>query len=157
MEPFSTPITQHLDKRGVAYRVLHHDTPATTVEDAAKQRGIQSSQMVKCIAFKDMGGLLALACVPGDRSADPKKVRAILSCRRMTCLSKEEVEQVTGYSIGTVTPLLLGSTMEIFIDPVLKTAPFVTISSGNNMAGVALDLQDLVELCNARWASICRD
>ncbi len=148
---------EYLDQQGIPYRVLSHQTPATTVEDAARQRGISSYQMVKCIALKDMGGKLALACVPGDRNADPKKVRAILECRRMTCLSKEEVENVTGYSLGTVSPLLLATPMPIFIDPLLQQAPFITISSGSNMAGLALDLSELVRISKAQWANICSD
>lgn len=82
----STPITQYLDAQQVPYRLLPHLTPATTIEDAARQRGIKPNQMVKCILLRDMGDNLALACAPGDRNVDPKKVRALLNWRRMTCV-----------------------------------------------------------------------
>lgn len=75
---FSTPITQYLDAQQVPYRLLPHATHATTIEAAARQRGIEPAQMVKCILLRDMGDQLALACAPGDRSVDPKKVRALL-------------------------------------------------------------------------------
>lgn len=104
-----------------------------------------------------MGGNFALACVPGDCAADPKKVRALLQCRRMTCVSLSDVEQVTGYQPGTVTPLQLKTKMPVIFDMQFKQMPQVTISSGSNMAGLMLDLDDLISLCNPVFAHICRD
>ena len=97
-----TKITRYLCAQRVSFRLLPHQSPATTIENAARQRGIFPEQMVKCILLRDMGDLYALACVPGNRSVDPKKVRSLLGCRRMTCVDKEAIKALTGYQIGTV-------------------------------------------------------
>jgi len=152
-----TPVTDLLALRQVRYRILPHLTPAVSIEDAARQRNISPRQMVKSILLRDMGGNFALACVPGDCAADPKKVRALLQCRRMTCVSLSEVEQVTGYQPGTVTPLQLKTEMPVIFDMQFKQMQQVTISSGSNMAGLMLDLDDLIALCNPEFAHICRD
>lgn len=154
---FSTHITQYLEAQQVTFRLLPHQTPATTIEDAAAQRGIRPEQMVKCIVLRDMSNRYAIACAPGNQSVDPKKVRALLNWRRMTCVSMEQVASLTGYQIGTVVPLLLRTPMEIIFDQQLLNEPEVTISSGSNMAGVALHCTDLIELCQPKIASICRD
>lgn len=151
-----TPLTRYLDQQQVAYRLLMHKTPSVSIEDAAQQRGIRPSQMVKAILLRDMADHYALACVPGDQSVDPKKVRALLQCRRMTCVDLGRVYDITGYQIGTVTPLLLKTTMPIIFDPLLSEEQEVTISSGSNMAGIALQLHDLIKLCQPQLASICR-
>ncbi|EGU49221.1 hypothetical protein VII00023_14640 [Vibrio ichthyoenteri ATCC 700023] len=151
-----TPLTQYLDQQQVDYRLLMHQTPSVSIEDAARQRGIRPAQMVKAILLRDMGDQFALACVPGDQSVDPKKVRALLQCRRMTCVDLTQVTAVTGYQIGTVTPLLLKTAMPIIFDPQLEQESEVTISSGSNMAGIALQLHDLVQLCQPLFAPICR-
>lgn len=154
---FSTHITQFLDSQQVNYRLLPHQTPATTIEDAAKQRGIREEQMVKCIVLKDMSNRYAIACAPGNQSVDPKKVRALLEWRRMTCVSMNEVASLTGYQVGTVVPLLLRTPMTIVFDKQILNEPEVTISSGSNMAGIALSCDDLLSLCQPQLADICRD
>ena len=151
-----TTITRYLNAQRVSFRVLPHQSPATTIEDAAKQRGILPEQMVKCIVLRDMGNLYALACVPGDRLADPKRVRSLLGCRRMTCVDQSDIEKLTGYQVGTVTPLLLPTKMHIIFDHRLMQQSEVTISSGSLLAGIALQIDDLFDLCNPVLADICR-
>lgn len=153
----NTPITQYLNDKGVRYQLLPHASPAISVQDAAQQRGITANIMVKTILLRDMGNLYALACVPGDQSADPKKVRALLQCRRMTCASLDEISNITGYAPGTVTPLLLKTEMPIFFDSKFKKLTDVTISSGTSMAGLMLALDDLTTLCQVTFADITRD
>ncbi len=154
--PIHTPLMQFLADQNIPFRLLPHQRPATTIEDAAQQRGIRPSQMVKAILLRDMGNLYALACAPGDRSVDPKKVRTLLQCRRMTCVNQADVENITGYKVGTVTPLLLKRSMPVVFDPSLFEEREVTISSGDRMAGLALSIDDLVKLCQPTLADICR-
>ncbi|MCG7490586.1 YbaK/EbsC family protein [Vibrio sp. Of14-4] len=151
-----TTITRYLNAQRVSFRVLPHQSPATTIEDAAKQRGILPEQMVKCILLRDMGNLYALACIPGDRLADPRRVRSLLGCRRMTCVDKSDIEKLTGYQVGTVTPLLLPTKMSIIFDHRLMQQSEVTISSGSLLAGLSLQIDDLFNLCNPVLADICR-
>ncbi len=156
MTSFATKITQFLDSQDVNYTLLPHQSAAVSVEDAAKQRGIRTSQMVKSMLLRDMGGMIALACCPGNRSVDPKKVRKILDCRRMTCVEKEQVESLTGYKVGTVAPLLLKRHMPILFDHSIKNEDCITISSGDRLAGIALHREDLTKLCTPIWADICK-
>lgn len=156
-DPISTHITQYLESQQVDFRLLTHQTPATTIEDAARQRGIRPEQMVKSIVLRDMSNRYAIACAPGNQAVDPKKVRALLDWRRMTCVSMQDVASLTGYKVGTVVPLLLRTPMAIVFDDQLLTEPEVTISSGSNMAGVALSCNDLIQLCQPIIGSICRD
>ncbi|MDC5718572.1 YbaK/EbsC family protein [Vibrio europaeus] len=156
-DPISTHITQYLEAQQINFRLLPHQTPATTIEDAAKQRGIRPEQMVKSIVLRDMSNRYAIACTPGNKAVDPKKVRALLEWRRMTCVSMEEVASLTGYKIGTVVPLLLRTPMVIVFDQQLLAEPEVTISSGSNMAGIALSCDDLIQLSQPIMGNICRD
>ena len=151
-----TLITQWLDQQQVDYRLLMQSKPTTNIEETAQERGIDPSQMVKCILLKDMGNQYALACTAGDHSVDPKKVRSVLNCRRMTCVSLTDVESITGFKVGCVGPLALKRHMPIIFDPSIQNNSTVTISSGDRMAGVALDLEDLMALCAPIVAEISR-
>lgn len=157
IESLSTPILRYLEQYNVDYQLLPHHTPAISIEDAAQQRGINTEQMVKCLLLRDMSDRLALACVPGNRHVDPKKVRAHLNWRRMTCVAREQVEVLTGYTVGTVTPLCLKKSMPILFDPTILRQTIVTISSGSPLAGIALWRDDLLHLCQPIMANIVRE
>jgi prolyl-tRNA editing enzyme YbaK/EbsC (Cys-tRNA(Pro) deacylase) len=74
----------------------------------------------------------------------------------MTCVSSEQVEALTGFAIGTVTPLLLKNPMPIIFDNELKQNTLVTISSGQRIAGLEIALSDLVAHCSPQWSDITR-
>ena len=111
-----TSVTSFLDREGVDYRLLPHTKPVRTIEEAALERGVNPAQMVKSILLRDMGGFHVLACVPGPAQVDPRKVRAMFGCRRMTCADARDVEKVTGLVIGTVAPVGLKQPLPIIFD-----------------------------------------
>ncbi|MBY5947495.1 aminoacyl-tRNA deacylase [Photobacterium rosenbergii] len=152
----NTPVTHYLDKEGVEYRLLPHSQPAKTIEEAARERGVDPQQMVKSILLRDMGGFHVLACVPGPAQVDPKKVRAMFGCRRMTCADASDVEKVTGLVIGTVAPIGLKRPLPVIFDHQITAHTLVNISSGDRMAGVELATDDLLVLCDPLFADICR-
>ncbi|MCK6264749.1 YbaK/EbsC family protein [Vibrio sp. ZSDE26] len=152
----STSVIQYLDEQQIHYRLLPQEKATVTIEETAKQRGIRPEQMVKSIVLRDMGNQYALACVPGDRNVDPKKVRALLNCRRMTCVSLDDVFSITGYKPGSVTPLQITTPMPVVFDTQLFNETEVTISSGDAQLGIALRCEDLRTLCQPIIASICR-
>ncbi len=152
-----TSVTATLDMEEVDYQILWHQRPATSIEDAAEQRGVSPEIMVKTMLLEDMGGLQVLVCLPGHRQVDPGKVRAVLGCRRMTCVNSERVRQITGYAPGTVVPIALPKPLPIIVDPMLTAHTSVTISSGDCMAGLMLKSQHLFDLITPTFAAICRD
>ena len=46
---YRSRITDLLDERGIDYRLLPHESPVYTVEEAARQRDVVMEEMVKCI------------------------------------------------------------------------------------------------------------
>ncbi|PSW04692.1 aminoacyl-tRNA deacylase [Photobacterium lipolyticum] len=152
----NTSVIKFLEKEGVDYRLLPHTKPAKTIEDAAKERGVAPDQMVKSILLRDMSGFHVLACVPGPAQVDPTKVRAMFGCRRMTCADATDVEKVTGLVIGTVAPVGLKHPLPLIFDHAIKKHHKVNISSGDRMAGVELETEDLLMLCDPMFADICR-
>jgi prolyl-tRNA editing enzyme YbaK/EbsC (Cys-tRNA(Pro) deacylase) len=151
-----TTITELLDAHNTAYRLLPHSEPVFTVEAAARQRGVVKEEMVKSILLRDKDGHYAMACVLGQARVDP---RAVLACmppdwRRLQFATKEEILAVTGCVQGAVTPLGLPETVPVIFDEAIARCPRVNISSGDPMAGLELDPNDLISLAKARLAPI---
>lgn len=156
MNNMQTSVIHFLDNEGVDYRLLPHSKPAKTIEEAAKERGVAPEQMVKSILLCDMSGFHVLACVPGPAQVDPTKVRAMFGCRRMTCANAADVEKITGLVIGTVAPIGLKQPLPLIFDHSIKAHERVNISSGDRMAGIELETDDLLLLCDPMFADICR-
>ncbi|MDN3717212.1 aminoacyl-tRNA deacylase [Vibrio breoganii] len=151
-----TAVTQFLQRNGVGFTMLPHSTPAISIGDAAKQRGISSHIMLKTVLLRDMGGKLFLACIPGDQQVDPKKVRAHFNCRRTTCVNAEEVVHITGFKPGTLTPLILPESITTIFDHSVLQLAEVTISSGSDMAGIMLRTEDVLKFCKPQFSHITK-
>ncbi len=80
----------------------------------------------------------------------------MFGCRRMTCADASDVEKVTGLVIGTVAPVGLKRPLPVIFDLSIKKHHKVNISSGDRMAGIELETEDLLILCDPMFADICR-
>ncbi len=156
MNDFRTQITELLDARGIPYRLLPHSEPVYTVEAAARQRGVVREEMVKAILLCDKAGHYVLAGVLGDARVDPKAVRAHLppDWKRLRFATAEEIQAITGCVQGAVTPLGLPADVPVIFDEAIARCRKVSISSGDVMAGLELDPQDLIQAAHARLAPI---
>jgi Ala-tRNA(Pro) deacylase len=158
MNPLQTKIVDMLDAVKIAYRVLPHREPVFTVEKAAEQRGVPKEEMVKSILLRDRDGRYVMACVTGDVRLDPKAVRARLppEWKRLSFATAEEILAVTGCVQGAIAPLGLPKNVPVIFDDAIARCEKVSISSGDPMAGLELDPQDLIRVAGAQLAPIAK-
>jgi prolyl-tRNA editing enzyme YbaK/EbsC (Cys-tRNA(Pro) deacylase) len=154
-----TKITDLLNSHQISYRLLPHSEPVFTVEAAAAQRGVVKEEMVKSILLREKKGQrYVMACVTGEARLDPKAVRSQLpvadNWKRLTFAIAEEIQAVTGYVQGAVAPLCLPNDVPVIFDTAIARCEKVNISSGDPMAGLELDPQDLLNLAGAQLALI---
>lgn len=153
---YSTPVTRLLTTHGIPFRLVVHGKPALTVAEAAAQRQMRPGQLVKTMVLRLPDGRHVAALVPGDREVDLKLVRAALGVRRLSWLAREEVEAVTGYPPGAVSPVAIGGVTAILADPALAGEEEIAISSGTHGAGIRLAAADLLRLIAPRLVPITR-
>ncbi len=156
-----TKVITLLQKNNVSYRLLPHQEPVFTVAAAAAQRGVVKKEMVKSILLKEKSGQCryVMACVLGEARLDPKAVRHHLPAdwRRLSFASAEQIQAVTGYIQGAVAPLCLPANVPVVFDEAIAQCGKVNISSGDPMAGLELDPQDLIRLAGAQLAPIVEE
>lgn len=151
-----TKIIRLLESNQVPFRLLPHQEPVYTVAAAAAQRGVNISEMVKSILLRDKDRHYVMACVTGDSRLDPKAVRAHLGgdWKRLSFATAEEIRAVTGFIQGAIAPLGLPEDVPVVFDKAITKCQRVNISSGDPLAGLELDPQDLIRLSGAQLASI---
>jgi prolyl-tRNA editing enzyme YbaK/EbsC (Cys-tRNA(Pro) deacylase) len=151
-----THIVSLLIEQHIPFRLLPHNEPVFTMEAAARQRGVVEEEMVKSILLREKGGRFVMACVLGNARLDPKAVRAGLpdGWKRLTFASAEQIQEVTGCVMGAVAPLCLPEGVPVLFDHAIATCQKVSISSGDPMAGIELNAQDLIRISGAQMAAI---
>ncbi|MBS3121687.1 YbaK/EbsC family protein [Candidatus Woesearchaeota archaeon] len=141
-----TNITKLLNSKGIKYKLLPHTKPVFTCEDATKERNVPIDEMIKCILLVDKEKKYYLACLTSDKKLNLQKVRELVGCSRLSFAVKKDIEEVLGYQLGAIPPLLLKTTIPILFDKIILKKVKVNISSGNPSAGIELDSKTLIEL-----------
>ena len=84
-----------------------------------------------------------MALVAGPAQISWKKLRQHLGQSRLTMASEDEVLEVTGYRIGTVSPFGLARPLKVLIDPSVLKEEEISIGSGIRNIGIILKSADL--------------
>lgn len=129
------PASLALDALGIEHRIFIHDKPVTSFEEAASHRNQRPGQIVRSILFNIRPEEYLMVLVAGPDQIDWKKLRQFVKRSRVRMATEEEVLEVTGYRIGTVSPFGVKKQVQVLIDAsVLKEAE-VSVGSGvRNMA-----------------------
>ena len=137
------PVSLALEKLGISHRVFRHARQVTSLEQAASERGQRPEQVVRSIVFRIGEGEFIMALVAGPSQISWKKLRQHLGQSRLTMASEDEVLEVTGYRIGTVSPFGLARPLKVLIDPSVLNEEDISIGSGIRNTGIILKSADL--------------
>ncbi len=133
------PVSIALEKLGVPHRIFRHETPVTSFEQAASERGQRASQVVRSILFRIAEDEFIMILVAGPAQISWKFLRKYLGRSRISMAAEDEVFAVTGYRIGTVSPFGMPNQLKVLIDASVMEEYEVSIGSG--MPGTAIILK----------------
>ena len=140
---------------GVEFAVVEYE-PGTSLEDAARQRGVDPSQVVKTMVVRLEDGSFVLVLVPGDRVIDWPSLRGLLGARRLSMADEDEAFEVTGYRRGAITPLGAAGSLDVIADESISSLDPASIGGGAHGVAVHLSGADLVEGLGAVVAAVAR-
>ena len=143
---FSTAGTRQLDKMVIPYRVFRHPGPVQSLEQAARERGQRPGQVVRSIVFRLSEGEFIMVLVAGPEQVSWPSLRGYLNQSRLTMAEPDEVQAVTGYVTGAVSPLGLPKPLRILVDRSLILEDEVSIGSGERGVTVILLREDLFKV-----------
>jgi Cys-tRNA(Pro)/Cys-tRNA(Cys) deacylase len=140
----STPVTRALDLLGVPYQLHIHTAPVHSLEQAARERGLEPGQIVRSLVFRIEGGSFVMVLVAGPAKVSWPRLRRFLRVSRLTTATPGEVLQVTGYAPGAVSPYGLPHPLRVLADRSLLAHPTLSLGAGIPDAGVILTREDLL-------------
>ena len=148
-----------LDKEGVkrAQKALKEFDPkqkvivlkssARTALEAASSLNCEVGAIVKSLLFKNESTFI-LCLVAGDKKASLNKIKKELNIKNISMASAEEVKNVTGFTIGGVSPVGHLRKIDIFIDNSLKRFNSLFAAAGHPNCIYKTNFYDLQKITN---------
>ena len=95
--------------------VIVLENSARTALEAAKSLNCEVGAIVKSLLFKTEQNF-TLCLVSGDKKASLNKIKKILNMKDVSMASADDVKNVTGFTIGGVSPIGHSNKIDILID-----------------------------------------
>ena len=141
-----TNVTKTLDDYGIEYITRKHENPVFTCEDAARERKVRITQILKCMVGKDHNSNVYIMLIPGDKILKINKLRKIAGVKKIELIPPGELSSTFGVTVGAISPIqFLGNAM-FYLDESSLLEDIITISSGLPDAGIELKMSDLISL-----------
>ena len=121
---------------------------ARTANDAATALGCNVGAIVKSLLFK-IGDKFCLCLVSGDKRCSLNKLKKKLDEKDVSMANPEEVKQVTGYTIGGVSPIGHLVKIKIYMDKNLERFSKVFAAAGHPNAVFGITFLELKKLTNS--------
>lgn len=126
----STPVTQALDQLNAPYTFFQHPGPVSSLQQAATERGQLPEQIIRTILFRLSQNEYVMVLMAGPQQIDWKTLRRYLGQSRITMASQDEVLQMTGYKVGSVSPFGLPQPIRVLVDESVLAQDEISIGSG---------------------------
>ena len=137
------PASIDLDQLGIPHRVFRHEKPVTSFEEAASARNQRPEQIVRSILFQVRAGEFVMVLMAGRGQVDWRKLRQLVKRSRVRMATEEEVLEVTGYRIGTVSPFGVRNQVRVLLDASVLREEEISIGSGVRNTAILMKGEDV--------------
>jgi Cys-tRNA(Pro) deacylase len=137
------PASLALEELGIGHHLFLHEGTVTSFEQAARERGQRPAQVVRSILFQVKPGEFVMVLIAGPAQVDWRKLRQIVKRSRVRMATEEEVLEVTGYRIGTVSPFGFKNQTRVLIDASVLREEELSIGSGVRNTAIIMKSADI--------------
>lgn len=154
--PPKTLAARQLDQRKIpyelrAYEVREDELDAVTV---ASKVGMPPEATFKTLVVRgDRTGIL-LVCLPGNAELDLRRVAALTGNKRLDLVPVKEIQSLTGYIRGGVSPIATKRPYPLLLDESARHHERISISAGQRGLQMLLSPEALQAVTGATWATV---
>ncbi|WP_028550521.1 aminoacyl-tRNA deacylase [Paenibacillus sp. UNC451MF] len=133
-----------LEEHQISYEIIDHKEPIRSAQDGAAFFGIEIGQTAPTLILKS-GTTMYAFIISGDYGKiDFDVIKELLQCEELKLAKPREVEEATGYSVGSVP--LIGHGLPTIIDRRLHRYPYVYGGTGAATSTLRIGPQDIEKL-----------
>ena len=127
--------------------VMLLDTSARTALEAASSLNCDVGAIIKSLLFKTEN-TFTLCLVAGDKKASLNKIKKTLEIKDASMASADQVKDITGFTIGGVSPVAHLNKVDIFIDKSLERFVDLYAAAGHPNCVFKINYNDLQKITN---------
>tara|TARA_Y100001935_G_C17085198_1_gene398350 strand:+ start:151 stop:633 length:483 start_codon:yes stop_codon:yes gene_type:complete len=124
------------------YEVIVLDSSARTAKEAAESLKTDVGSIVKSLLFRSQNNFI-LCLVSGDKRCSLNKLKNIKKLKDISMANPQSVKEVTGFTIGGVSPIGHLEKIEIYIDNNLKRFEKIYAAAGHPNCVFEIDFENL--------------
>ena len=128
-------------------KVVVLDNSARTALEAALSLGCEIGAIVKSLLFRTDNSF-TLCLVAGDKKASLNKIKKTLNIKDVSMASADDVKNITGYTIGGVSPIGHLNKVDVFIDNSLERFTYLFAAAGHPNCVFEINFTDLQKITN---------
>ena len=125
--------------------VITLNSSARTAQEAAASLGCEVGAIVKSLLFKTEQNY-TLCLVAGDKKASLNKIKKILNIKDASMALADDVKNVTGFTIGGVSPIGHLNEITILIDSSLERFNHLFAAAGHPNCVFKISFTDLYKI-----------
>ncbi|HEX3030705.1 MAG TPA: Cys-tRNA(Pro) deacylase [Bacillota bacterium] len=147
-----------LDGLRISYQLREYevDEGDLSAANVAHKVDLPLAQVFKTLVAKGDKTGVVIACIPGGGELDLKALAAISGNKKVDLVPLKEVQGLTGYIRGGVSPIGLKKKYPVFLDISALEYSFISISAGIRGCQLLLDPAKLLEAVQGAQAQLVR-
>ena len=145
-----------LDQNMISYDLKNYivDESDLSAVSVAQKVGLPIEQVYKTLVARgDKTGVI-VACIPGDRELQLKGLASLSGNKKVEVVSLKEVQPLTGYIRGGVSPIGMKKNYPVFIDSGINNQEKIAVSAGLRGLQLYLSPNDLISVTHAQLGMI---
>ena len=147
-----------LDTLKIPYQMKEYkvDPDNLSADNVAAKIGMPLEQVFKTLVARGDKTGVVMACLPGSGELDLKALAQVSGNKRVEMVHLKEVQGLTGYIRGGVSPLGVKKPYPVYFDDSITDWDVIAVSAGIRGAQLTVAPNDLVRAANGTIASISR-
>ena len=153
-----TNAARYLDSLKIDYKLVEYeiDESDLSAESVARKVNLPLEQVFKTLVARgDKTGVL-MACIPGNTELDLKAMAMGSGNKKVEMVHVREIQQLTGYIRGGVSPIGARKQYPIFLDESAIRFAFISVSAGVRGSQIFISPGDLMKVLEITVCKIAR-
>ena len=140
-------VNQKLKEYNEDLEIIVLESSARTAKDAADSLKTEVGSIIKSLFLRTQKSFL-LCLVAGDKRCSLNKIKKILNEKDVSMGNADQVKEITGFTIGGVSPVGHLKPIKIFIDESLSRFPYIFGAAGHPNCVFKIDFENLQRITN---------
>lgn len=124
--------------------------------EAAVKLGVSEERVFKTLVVSLDSKILAVGVIPVSSMLSMKLLAKAAGAKKVVMAVKSDVERLTGYVLGGVSPLGQKKRLKTIIDSSAMKHSTIYVSAGRRGLEIELNPKDLIKLTDGMLAEICQ-